>query len=119
MMEVDSWRGEGGFKGGEGGRVGGGGPDTWISRTDCISPIPNTFGDSLKNSKKQQYLSPEFGQRRGNPETRIGSELEKEGGQVTYIAVGDSDDKQGRISGETFNRFGQHQGLACYCWSMY
>ena len=116
MMEVDSWRGEGGLKGGEVGRGVGGGAEVWISPTDRISPAPNTFGDSLRNYKNQQYFSPEFEQRRENPERKKEPEnleepeidLGKEEGQVTYITVGDTGDKPGRISGETFNRFGQN-----------
>ena len=118
MMEVDSWRGEGGFQGGEGGR--GGGAELWISRhqTDHISATPNTFGDSLKNPQNQQHLSPGLEQRRENPETRKEPEKEprgelgKEGSEVTDIlegvTVGDSDHKPGRISGYTLDRFGQN-----------
>ena len=119
MMEVDSWRGEGGFEGGEGGRRGRG--EVWIShhQTDRISPTPNNFGDDLRNSKNQQYLSPELEQRRKSSRTRKGlqnfeesvSERGKEGSEVTHIlevAVGDTDDKPGRISGEPLDRFGQN-----------
>ena len=120
-MEVDSWRrGEGGFQGGEGGR--GGGAEVWISphQTDHISPTPNTFGESLKNPQNQQYLSPVLEQRRENPNTKkeaekeARSELGKEGSEVTDIleevTVGDTDNKPGKISEETLNRFGQkHQ----------
>ena len=118
-MEVDSWRGEGGFEGGEGGRRGRG--EVWIShhQTDRISPTPNNFGDDLRNSKNQQYLSPELEQRRKSSETRRKlqnfedsvSELGKEGSEVIHIlevAVGDTDDKPGRISGEPLDRFGQN-----------
>ena len=125
MMEVDSWRAEGGFEGGEGGRG-----QVWISRhqTDRISPTPNNFGDSLRNSKNQQYLSPELEQRRESSETRKElqnieesvNELGKEDSEVTHIlevAVGDTEDKPGRISGEPLDRFGQNNiisRLACY-----
>ena len=122
MMEVDSWRGEGGFQGGEG--VRGGGAELWISRhqTDHISPAPHTFGDGLKNPQNQQHLSPELEQRRENPETRKAPEKEpggELGKEVTDIlegvTVGDTDDKPGRISGYTLDRFGQKnikEGLA-------
>ena len=117
MMEVDSWRGEGGFEAGEGGRGGG---EVWISRhqTDRISTTPNNFGESLQNSKSQRYLSPELEQRRADPATRKKPEkvLGKEGSEVTqaHITVGDTDEKPGRISEGTFGQNNIESRLAWY-----
>ena len=99
MMEVDSWRGEsGGFEGGE----------VWIShhQTDPISPTPDTFG--LKNSKNQQYLSPEVEHRSESSDPQdfeqSGTDLRKVT-DILEVAFGDTEDKPGRISGD---RFGQN-----------